>query len=97
MIFTKTLQKILKLIKDELGRQIIEEFVGLRTKICSYLKNNNDEDKKAKGTKNCVMQSKIKFQDYKNCLEEAQIERKIKYLQKTEFSLKEDQKELVKI
>ena len=97
MMFTKTLQKILKLIKDELGRQIIEEFVGLRTKTFSNLKNNNDEDKKAKGTKNCVMQSKIKFQDYKNCLEEAQIERKIKYLQKTEFSLKEDQKELVKI
>ena len=96
-MFTKTLQKMLKLIKDELGGQIIEEFVGLRTKTYSYLKDNNDEDKKAKGTKNCVIQSKFKFQDYKNCLEEAQIERKIKYLQKKEFSLKENQKELVKI
>ena len=84
-------------MKDELGRQIMKQFLGLRAKTYSYLKDNNDEDKKAKGTKNCVIQSKLKFQDYKNCLEEAQIERKIKYLQKKEFSLKEDQKELVKI
>ena len=28
--------------------------VALRAKTYSYLKDNNDEDKKAKGTKNCV-------------------------------------------
>ena len=40
------------------------------------------------------------FQDYKNCLEAAQIERKITYLEKINKchvdSLKEDQKEFVK-
>ena len=64
-------------MKDELGGQIMKEFVGLRAKPYSYLKENNDEDKKAKGRKKCVIKRKLKFQDYKNCLEAAQIEKKI--------------------
>ena len=40
-------------MKDELGGQIMKKFVGLRAKAYSYLKDNNDEDKKAKGTKVC--------------------------------------------
>ena len=55
-------------MKDELGGQIMKQFVGLRAKTYSYLKDNNDEDKKAKGTKKCVIKRKLKFQDYKNCL-----------------------------
>ena len=35
-------------MKDELGGQIMKEFVGLGTKTYSYFKNNNDEYKKAK-------------------------------------------------
>ena len=66
----------------------------LRTKTCSYLKDNNNEDKKAKGTKKCVIKRKRKFQDYKNCSEAAQIENKI--IQIDPDSLKEDQKELIK-
>ena len=66
------------LIKDELGGQIMQEFVGLRGKTYSYLKDNNDENKKTKGTRKCVIQRKLKFQDYKNCLEVAQTENKIK-------------------
>ena len=38
-------------MKDELGGQIMKEFVGLRAKPCSYLKENNDENKTGKGTK----------------------------------------------
>ena len=30
----------------------MKKFVGLRAKLYSYLRDNNDEDKKAKGTKN---------------------------------------------
>ena len=40
-------------MKDELGQQIMKEFVGLRAKTYNYLKDNNDEDKKAKCTKGC--------------------------------------------
>ena len=45
------------------------------------------------------MKRKPKFQDYKNGLETAQIERKINYLRKKKIdvdSLKEDEKEFVK-
>ena len=59
------------LMKDELGRQIMIEFVGLRAKTCSYLKDNKDENKKAKGTEKCVIKRKLTFQDYKKCLEAA--------------------------
>ena len=38
-------------IEDESGAQIMKEIVGLRTETYSYSKDNNDEDKKAKGTK----------------------------------------------
>ena len=42
-------------MKDELGGQIMKEFVGLGAKTYSYLKENNDEDKKIKGTKKRVI------------------------------------------
>ena len=55
------------LIKDELCREILKYFVGLRARRYSCLKVNDDEDKKK--TRKSVMKIKIKFQDYKNCLE----------------------------
>ena len=45
-----------------------EIFVGLRAKAYSYLKDKNNEDQKAKGTKKCVIKRKLKFKDYKKCL-----------------------------
>ena len=61
-------KKFIGLMKDELGGKIITEFVTLRAKTYSYLANDCKEDKKAKGTKKCVIQRMIKFNDYKNCL-----------------------------
>ena len=49
----------------------MKEFVGLRAKTYGYLKDNNDEDKKAKGTKMCVIKRKLKFQDHKNVIDAA--------------------------
>ena len=51
------------------------------------MKDNNDEDKKAKGTKKCVIKIKLKFEDYKNCLETAQIKNKINHLEKNTFDV----------
>ena len=63
-------------MKDELGGQIVKEFVELRAKTCCYLKDKNDKSEKAKGTKKCVLKNKLKFHGYKNCSEAAQIENK---------------------
>ena len=44
-------EKVIGLMKEELGGQIMKEFVGLRAKTCSHLKEKNDKNKKSKGTK----------------------------------------------
>ena len=49
------------------------KFVGLRAKPYSYLIDDGSEDKKAKCLKKCVIKRKIKFENYKSCLEETQL------------------------
>ena len=61
-------KKIIGLMKDELGGEIITEFIALRPKTYSYLTDNDKIDKKAKGMKKCVIKKMIKFDDYKKCL-----------------------------
>ena len=61
-------KKVIGLMKDELGGKIITEFVTLRPKTYSYLTDDGKQDKKAKGTKKCIIKRMIKFHDYKNCL-----------------------------
>ena len=61
-------KKVIGLMKDELGGEIITEFIALRPKTYSYLTDNDKIDKKAKGTKKCVIKKMIKFDDYKKCL-----------------------------
>ena len=61
-------KKIIGFMKDELGGKIIMEFVTLRPKTYSFLTDNGKEDKKAKGTKKCLIKKMIKFNDDKKCL-----------------------------
>ena len=61
-------KKVIGLMKDELGVDIITEFVALRPKAYSYITNNFIEMKKAKGTKKCVVNKMLRFDDYKKCL-----------------------------
>ena len=61
-------KKVIGLMKDELGGKIITEFVTMRPKTYFYSTDDGKEDKKAKGTKKCVIERMIKFNDYKNCL-----------------------------
>ena len=49
------------LMKDELGGQIMKKFVGLRAKTYGYLKDSNDDHKKVKGTKRCVIKRNLNF------------------------------------
>ena len=61
-------KKVIGLVKDELGGDIITEFVALRPKAYSYVTNNFIEMKKIKGTKKCVVNKMLRFDDYKKCL-----------------------------
>ena len=61
-------KKVIGLMKDELGGDIITEFVALRHKAYSYVTNNFIEMKKAKGTKKCVVNKMLRFNNYKKCL-----------------------------
>ena len=61
-------KKVIGLMKDELGGKIMTEFVALRPKTYSYLTDDCKEDKKAKGTKKCVIKRELKFNNYKDCL-----------------------------
>ena len=47
-------KKVIGLMKDELKGKIMTEFVALRPKTYSYLTEDCEENKKAKGTKKCV-------------------------------------------
>ena len=80
-------KKVIGLMKDELGRKIMIEFVGLRVKTYSYLIDDDSEDKKAKGSKKYVIKIKIKFENYKNCLEATELENKINYLEKNKTDI----------
>ena len=68
-------------MKDELVGKILIEFIGLRAKTYScYLINDGSEDKKAKGVKSYVIKIKLRFEDFKNCLDVTQLDNKIKQL-----------------
>ena len=61
-------KKVIGLMKDELRGKIIIEFAVLRPKNYSYIMDDGNNDKKAKGTKKCVIQQILNFNDYKDCL-----------------------------
>ena len=50
-------KKVLGLIKDGLGGEIMKEIAALRAKTYSYLTDNSTEENKAKGTKNSVVKN----------------------------------------
>ena len=77
----------------------MKKFVRLRAKTYIYLIDDGSENKKAKVTKKCVIKRKIKFENYKNCLEATQLEKKINHLEKIKIdidSLKKDYKEFIR-
>ena len=44
------------------------KFVGLRSKTYAYLTDDFEEIKKNKGVKTCVVETELKFNQYKDCL-----------------------------
>ena len=74
-------------MKDELGGKIMTEFLGLRAKSYRYLIDDGSEDKKSKPQKKCAIKRKLRYEDYKNCLETAQLENKINHLEKNKVDV----------
>ena len=66
-------ENVIEAMKDDLGQQIMKKFVGLQPKTYSHLKDNDNDYKKAKGTKRCVIKTKLKFQDCKICFKACQF------------------------
>ena len=60
-------KKVIGLMKDELGGEIMKGFISLRPKIYSY-RVGHTEPKKCKGIKKCVVKKMITFDNYKKCL-----------------------------
>ena len=80
-------EKVIGSMRDGLGGQTMTKFVGLRAITYSYLIDDGSEDKKAKGSKKCVIKRKLKFENYKNCLEATQLENKINYPEKNNIDI----------
>ena len=61
-------KKVIGFMKDKLCGKIMTEYVALRPKTNSSLIDDDINDKKAKGTKKCVIKRILKFNYYKNFL-----------------------------
>ena len=61
-------KKVIRLMRDEPGGKIMTEFAIIRSKTYSYLMDDDNSDKKTKGTKKYVIKRVLKFNDYKDCL-----------------------------
>ena len=79
--------KYTSLLPTYLSGKIIKESVGLRRRPYSYIIDIGSKDKKAKGTKKCVINRKLKFEDYESCLKATQLENKINHLGKNKFDV----------
>ena len=66
--FDKTNKKVIGKFKDKAAGVPIYEFVGLRSKMYSYIKDNQKGGKTAKGIKKNIIKNNIKHQDYKETL-----------------------------
>ena len=86
--FDKTNKKVIGKFKDEAAGIPITEFVGLRSKMYSYLKDNEKEARTAKGIKKVVINKEIKHEDYKNVLlQNKQIHHTMKTIRSSKHQL----------
>ena len=66
--YDKTNKKVIGKFKDEAAGIPICEFVGLRSKMYSYIKDNQTGDKKAKGIKKNTIEKDIIHENYRETL-----------------------------
>jgi len=61
-------KKVIGKFKDEVSNDYISEFIGIRSKTYSFIKNNDEISKKLKGVSKPVVKKEITFNDYKQCV-----------------------------
>ena len=66
--FNTSNKKVIGKFKDESAGVPIKEFVGLRSKMYSYKKENQKENRTAKGTKKNIINNELKHENYKETL-----------------------------
>ena len=66
--FDSTNKKVIGKFKDEAAGIPIVEFIGLRSKMYSYVKDNGKNEKTAKGVRKYVIKKNITHENYKDCL-----------------------------
>ena len=65
-LFSTANKKVIGKFKDELGGQLLTEFIGIRPKMYSY--TGEESGKRAKGVKKSVLKKTITHDDYRTCL-----------------------------
>ena len=97
-------KKVIGKMKDELGGAIMTEFIALRPKLYSYRKLDGKEDttgqdevKKCKGIKKCVVKKTLTFEDYKNCLLNPPLGRTDLYRQQLIFRLSKHKVHMIEV
>ena len=66
--FSAENKKVIGKFKDEAAGMPIREFIGLRSKMYSYVKDNGKNEKTAKGVRKNVIKKNITRDNYKDCL-----------------------------
>ena len=86
--FDTTNKKVIGKFKDEACSIPIKEFVGLRSKMYSYIKDNRKCEKTAKGIKKNIIKNNIKHTDYKKVLfKNKQIQHTMKTIRSSKHQL----------
>ena len=86
--YDKTNKMVIGKFKDEATSIPIVEFVDLKSKMYSYIKNDEKGGKTAKGIKKNVIKNYIKYEDYKNVLlDSKQLHHKMKNIRSQKHQL----------
>ena len=81
-------KKVIGKFKDEAAGMPIREFIGLRSKMYSYGKDNRKEERTAKGIKKNVIKNDISHENYRQTLfSEEQIHHKMKTIRSKNHQL----------
>ena len=82
-------KKVIGKFKDEACGVPITEFVGLKSKMYSYVKDNEKGGRTTKGIKKKVIKNNIKHEDYKNTLiNNEQMHHKVKTIRSQKHQLR---------